>query len=494
MALKKLVGETLIYGLSSILGRFANFLLVPLYTWVLLDSEFGDIAWFYALMGFLKILFTLQLDTAFFRFGREASQRMQAYVAILRPVSAYILLVTSILLLLSPWLAEWTGFPGYAENFYLIAIILGIDAFTEFPLARMRLEQRPYRFVAVRLTAIGITILANVAFLWLLPQFFTPAEWRWLYPQSRLTLVLWANLMGSLAAFLLIMGDLRYLVGSLKRIPFKPILVYASPLILVSFAGVINEMLDRQLLKVLLPGSLEEVRSQIGIYSATYRLAMLITLFTQAFRYAAEPFFFRQALEKNAPEVLARVTRYYTLAVATGFLAVMLFLPWIKFFIGREGSSYHEGLWILPILLLANVFLGLYYNFSVWYKVTDKTRAGAIIAVGGAFITILGNVLLIPYMGYAASAWTTLVCYGVMTMVCYFWGQRYYPIPYPLGRMFAYLVSAGALTILFWQGHTSLPGVGQLGLAVGLFIVYGLFWLGIERNNLLTKEPLSSSS
>jgi O-antigen/teichoic acid export membrane protein len=494
MALKKLVGETLVYGLSSILGRFANFLLVPLYTWVLLDSEFGDIAWFYAFMGFLKILFTLQLDTAFFRFGREAAQRMEAYTAILRPVSAYIMLVTGILLLLSPWLADWTGFPGYTSNFYLVAIILGIDAFTEFPLARMRLEQRPYRFVAVRLAAIGITILANVAFLWLLPQFFTPAEWPWLYPQSRLTLVLWANLMGSAVAFLLIMGDLRYLMGGLKRIPFKPILVYASPLILVSFAGVINEMLDRQLLKILLPGSLDEVRSQIGIYSATYRLAMLITLFTQAFRYAAEPFFFRQALEKNAPEVLARVTRFYTLAVATGFLAVMLFLPWIKYFIGREGSSFHEGLSILPILLLANVFLGLYYNFSVWYKVTDRTRAGAVIAVGGALVTILGNVLLIPSMGYVASAWTTLVCYGLMTGVCYIWGQRHYPIPYPLTRMLAYLTSAGVLVILFWQWHPSLPEAGQLGLATGLLMAFGLFWLGIERKNILAKGTMSSSS
>jgi O-antigen/teichoic acid export membrane protein len=142
---------------------------------------------------------------------------------------------------------------------------------------------------------------------------------------------------------------------------------------------------------------------------------------------------------------------------------------------------------------LANVFLGLYYNFSVWYKVTDRTRAGAVIAVGGALVTILGNVLLIPSMGYVASALTTLVCYGLMTAVCYIWGQRYYPIPYPLARMFAYLTSAGVLVMLFWQWHPSLPEAGQLGLATGLFIAFGLFWLGIERKNILAKGPLSSS-
>jgi O-antigen/teichoic acid export membrane protein len=476
MTLRKLAGETLVYGLSSILGRFANFLLVPLYTWLLVDKEFGDIAWFYALMGFLKVLFTLQLDTAFFRFGRDPGDRMAAYGSILRPVSGYILFMGLALLIAAPLLASWTGYPTYTIDFRLVAVILALDAFTEFPLARLRLDQRPLRFALIRLSGIGVNIVANLLFLWFLPLYMGESQAPWLYPESRLTLVLLANVLGSVTTFLLVSGDVRFLSRGRARLPFGPILQYAAPLILVSFAGVVNEMLDRQLLRYLLPGSIDEVRAGIGIYSANYRLAMVIALFTQAFRYAAEPFFFRHADRSDAPATYARVTRYYVLAASAGMVCILLFQDWLRFFIGREGSSFHEGLHLLPVLLLANLLLGLYYNFSVWYKLTDRTGSGAWIAVGGALVTIAGNVMFIPLYGYTASAWTTLVCYALMTVVSFVWGQRHYPIPYPLLLIVLYLGSGLLLVLIFdWiaDGWTSWA---KAGIACGLLVVYVAGW------------------
>lgn len=478
MSIRKLAGETLIYGLSSILGRFANFLLVPLYTWILVDAEFGDIAYFYALMGFLKVLYTLQLDTAFFRFGQDPTQRPAAFAAILRPVSLYILFLTVGLIILAPWTAEWTGYSNYIEDFRLIAVILALDAFTEFPLARLRLEQRPMRFAGIRITGILVNVLVNVFFLLVLPTWLDESAAPWLYPESRLTLVLWANLIGSAITFILVSKDLRFLFDTGNKALFGPMFRYAAPLILVAFAGVINEMLDRQLLRFLLPGSDDEVRAQIGIYSANYRLAMVISLFTQAFRYAAEPFFFRESASANAQQTYARVSRIFTLVASIGLLIILLFQDWLKFFIGREGSSFHEGLKVLPILLTANILLGLYYNFSVWYKLTDKTRFGAWIAVGGAVITILGNALFISQYGYVASAWTTLICYAIMVLVSYAWGQKHYPVPYPLGRMAMFVLSALVVPEIARMTLSDLPDTPRFlvysGITLAFIIVWGL--------------------
>lgn len=482
MSVRQLAGETLIYGLSSILGRFVHFLLVPLYTWILVDREFGDIAYFYALMGFLKVLFTLQLDTAFFRFGREPADRAAAYATILRPATAYIAALGALLLLVAPWMADLTGYPGYTSAFRLVALILMLDAFTEFPLARLRLEQRARRFALLRLSGIGITVLANTLLLWLLPGLFDADQAPWLYPESRLELVLWANLLGSALVFLWVSPDLRFLrrlAG--PRMPLAPILSYAAPLILVAMAGVINEMVDRQMLRYLLPGSFDEVRAQIGIYSAGYRLAMAIALFTQAFRYAAEPFFFREATKTDAPRTYARVSRLYTLAASFGLLAVLLFREELKYFIGREGSSYHEALSLLPILLTANLLLGLYYNFSVWYKLTDRTIAGAWIAGGGALLTILLNALYIPVYGYHASAWATLIVYLAMCVASWWWGQRHYPIPYPLLRMGGQIGTALLVAAAFHRAMPEGPLLPRLTLAGLTLLSWAALWGWSER-------------
>lgn len=481
--IKRLAGETMIYGLSSILGRFANFLLVPLYTWLLLDRDFGDIAWCYALMGFLKVLFTLQLDTALFRFGSDAGQRQAAYRTLLRPAAVYMVCLGLILFLSAETISTWLGYAGYGDVFRIMAVILTMDAFVEFPLARLRLEQRPLRFAGIRLLGISMNVIVNVALLLVLPMYLSEETAPWLYPERKVMLVLLANLAASAVVFLFVSPDIRLLWDRGERIALRPVLQYAWPLIFISFAGVINEMLDRQLLRWLLPGTFDEVRAQIGIYSANYRLAMVIALFTQAFRYAAEPFFFQQAKASNARILYARVGQYYTLASAFGFLVIALCSDWLKYFIGREGSSYHEGLQILPVLLLANLILGLYYNFSVWYKLNDRTRYGAWIAIIGVVITIAGNIITIPQHGYVAAAWVTLLCYAVMAVISYLWGRSVYPVPYPMLRMSGYVVSA-----LLFAGLTRLipnsdAGYGHM-LIVGVIIFFWAgMWYWVERKH-----------
>ena len=249
---------------------------------------------------------------------------------------------------------------------------------------------------------------------------------------------------------------------------------YASPLIIVQFAGIVNQMLDRTLLKWLLPGTPEENLTQVGIYGNNYKLAMLITLFTQAYRYAAEPFFFRHADAENAREIQAQATKWFTIVALTGMLGVLLSLDLVKYFLGE---SYFSGLKVVPLLLLANVLLGVYYNLSVWYRLKDKTMLGAGISLAGGLITLLLNLVLVPRIGFIGSAWAALATYAFMCLATWFTGLKYYPVPYKFGRMGLYVIATFAfygisrglgtilpeLSILLWTARAVLFA-GFLGM------------------------------
>jgi O-antigen/teichoic acid export membrane protein len=262
---------------------------------------------------------------------------------------------------------------------------------------------------------------------------------------------------------------------------------YAAPLIIVQFAGIVNQMLDRTMLKWLLPGTPEENLSQLGIYGNNYKLAMLITIFTQAYRYAAEPFFFRHAGEKNAPEIQAEATKWFTIAATTGMAGVLLFLDAAKYFLVEK---YFVGLKVVPILLMANVLLGVYYNLSVWYRLKDKTALGAWISIAGAVVTLVLNVILVPRIGYIGAAWTALITYAFMCFTTWVTSLKYYPVPYQFGRMAVYPM----FTLLLWavsvwlQGM--LPVVAIWAVRIVFFGAYlGLiYWLEI-RGKRNMKEP-----
>lgn len=431
--LKKLAGQTAIYGLSSIVGRLLNYFLVPIYTRVLPEGEYGVSNWFYAFASFAAVLFTYGMETAFFRFSQKAAdetarQRVAATALISLLVSSIAL--SLLLVATADPLATWTRNEGRGTFFVWFALILGADALTAIPFAWLRQQNKAMRFAFLRLLSIGVNILLNVIFYLFL-------KYKTVEP------MFWANVASSLVLLPFFLKEYSLMRLGFDRKLWKEMFGYSFPLIFMGFAGMINETLDRMLLKWLITNQ-AEAEIQTGIYGANYKLSILITLFIQAFRMGAEPFFFARANEDNAPRTYARVMHYFVIVCSLIFLGVMLYLDVFKYFIGEK---YRIGLEVVPILLMANVFLGIYYNLSVWYKITDKTSLGAWVALLGAVITLILNILWIPKIGYVGSAWATLICYLAMVLMSWGLGQKYYPVPYPIVKIVGYLSG----TVIIWQ-------------------------------------------
>ncbi len=302
-------------------------------------------------------------------------------------------------------------------------------------------------------------------------------------PDIRIGYIFIANLAASALTLFLLLPEFKKVRWKFDKALWVKMFWYAMPLMVAGFAGIINEMLDRVLLKYLLPFDLETNQAHLGVYGACYKLSILMTLFTQAFRYAAEPFFFAQSKESNAKRVYAVVMRYFVAAGILIFLGVNFFMDIFKTFIGED---YREGLFMVPILLLANLCLGIYYNLSIWYKLTDKTRIGAIIAVIGASITILLNVLLIPSIGYLGSAWATLICYASMVIISYFWSRNHYLIPYEIGHILQYVL-VGLILFFIDQELTTMISslIALYGLKVGILLGYLGFVFWREKSGMV---------
>lgn len=477
--LKKLAGETAIYGLSSIIGRVLNYLLVPLYTRLFLDEEYGIVSELYALTAFLMVLFIYRMETAFFRFGTDKSQREEAYSTSLWSVAGTSLLFSVLILIFSKEITTWLDYAPHQSSFVTIfGLILALDTLAEIPLARLRLESRPIKFAAIRLTGISLNIAFNLFFLllcpWLLKKGILVDFINKIYNREfGVGYIFLSNLIASTVVVLLLLPEIMRVKWQFSPRLWKTMFLYAAPLIIASMAGIINEMLDRELLKHLLPGTTQENLGQIGVYSACYKLAMLMSLFTQAFRYAAEPFFFANAKNSESKKLYGRITTYFTIAGTLAFLGVMLYLELFKHFVGED---YWGGLGVVPILLMANLFLGLYYNVSIWYKLTDQTMLGGWIAVGGAVITIVLNVYWIPRIGYMGSAWAHLITYASMTFACWWWGRKYYPVEYNWGRVAFYIGFAWGLFFLgdFFEKRFAGSQVVALGfntLLIGSFLI-----------------------
>jgi O-antigen/teichoic acid export membrane protein len=496
MSLRKLASETAIYGLSSILGRGLYFLLTPLYTDIFTTFESGIQTDVFALLSFLMVLATFRLDIAYFR-NYKSEDPSTLFATSFLTTAGIGMLLGGGLLFLSPWLGYVSGYPAYQWLFALAGGILLFDAMVELPLAKLRMEQRPWRFAVVRLTGIGVNLGLNIFWLYLLPKWPNAPEWL-ATPFAGITYIFLANIIASAAVFLLLTPELKSMKWQIDFKLLKKLLVFSSPLVVVGFSYIINEMLDRKLLPILWPGGKLEGLELLGVYGQNYKLAMLLALFTQAFRYGAEPFFFRESGAVGAQENYARLARYFLIASLFGFLVVSLFLPvFSQTFL--QDDSYRVGSDVVPILLLANLCLGMYYNFSVWYKVTDKTKMGAYISLGGATITIVLNILLIPKYGFYGCAWTTLTCYLTMMAASWWLGRKHYPIPYDLKAMWAYTILALVIFGAYWQlspklgtsvldlaisGGSNTIWLGNLGLGTaGLLLFAGAVWIN-ERKQL----------
>lgn len=470
------------------MARFLNYLLVPLHTAVFVPQQYGIITEMYAYVAFLIIILTYGMETAFFRFStKEGSEPNTVFSTILSSLVGTTSMFLLMAVLFAQPIADWLMYPDNKEYVVWFAIIVGLDAISSIPLARLRSQNKAKTFAGVNIANVAVNVGLNLFFLKYCLPLVKSGGSNWLTdtfydPNTGVGYVFIANLLASSVKFLLLAPTMLKGFVRPRFELLKPMLIYALPLLIAGLAGMMNEMFDRVMLKRLLYPIMGEDQAmfQLGVYGACYKLSIIISLMIQAFRYAAEPFFFSQEKEAGSKQLYAKVMTYFVWVLAGTFLFVMLYLNLFKYFIPNK--AYWEGLKVVPILLMANIFLGIYYNQSVWYKLTDKTGLGAGLAIFGGIITVVLNLLFIPKYGYMASAWATFACYGSMMVVSYLLGKKYYPVPYELGKL---TMMVGGAVLLYWASVVLRVSEMPYGLALNLLFLLsyaGLSWFLLRPN------------
>jgi O-antigen/teichoic acid export membrane protein len=490
MSIRKLAGETAVYGMSSILGRLLYFLLVPLYVRVFDPAEYGVVTDLFSFIGLLLIFFTYRMETAYFRFGTDTHvDRNTVFKTAFSSIVLSSLLLAALIFIFRESLASLFRYPEYAYLIGISALILALDAISEIPLSRLRLESKALRFASIRLINIAVNIGFNLFFLVLCPYLESQGALTGLTglvydPSIGIGYIFISNALASAVQLLLLLPWMRTGSASIDFTLWRKMLVYSLPLIIVGISFAINELLDRKIMIWLLPGSIEENKVALGAYGACYKLTMILALFTQAFRYGAEPFFFNKKNDANARQIYAEVAHYYGIVVLAGCLFTLLYLDIFKFILEE---SYWTALGVVPILLLANLMNGMYYNVSIWYRLSDKTMTGAWIALMGASLTIILNILWLPVFGFYGAAWATLICYSLMLLVCYLIGKKQYPIPYKVREFFFYLAFALALYFIseWFDSLNSENLIRSMLINSLLLLIFSLVVIIREKKTLL---------
>ena len=478
--LKALAGQTVIYGLSSILSRALNYLLVPLHTEVLLGGEYGIMTHFYAYIVFFNVLYTLGLETAFFRFGSREKEKEGSFFSTALCTVIFFGGITSFLLYLNAdTLSTWLGYPDHAHIMLWLAIILLADAVGAIIFAKLRLDGKSVSFATIKIINIILTILLNHWFFvyadkdspLTIPEFYEG--------ELSVSFIFLANLIASLVIIPLAIIRVGKIKWTFSQEHLKSLLGYSWPLIFSGLAGATNEMLSRTMLTELLPEGFYDYdnKTALGIFGACYKLTVFINLSTQAFRYAAEPFFFSNSESKNSPRLFAETMHWFIVFGCLTVFSVSVNLDWLAPLILRD-PIYLEGLNVVPNLLMASLLLGVYFNLSIWFKLTDKTKYGFYMATVGAVFTVLLNIILIPRLGYFGSSLVSVFVYSLMSLLSYWLGRKHYPIPY-YSRDGSYLVLTGLSSYLI---HEYLEPKCLTGLILG--IIYLCLILLVERNRL----------
>lgn len=478
--LKKLASQTAVYGLSTVLPRFLNYLLVILFTYKFTNpAEFGINTEIYAYISFLNIILTYGMETAFFNFVNKTENKNTVYSTALISLVSSTAVFALIGLGISTLIAHKLGYDNNVNFIRWMILIIATDAICAIPFARLRAENKAMKFAAIKMINIAINIGVNIFFIVFCKQAYendlhsnTTSFLGNLYkPEIGIGYAFLANLVANAATLLMLSPQFIGFKYEFDKELWLQMIAYALPLLVVGLAGMINETFDRIILKKLLP---EEIgMRELGIYGAVYKISILMTIFIQAFKFAAEPFFFSHAKNEDSRKLNAMVMKYFIIFCSFLFLATMMNLPWIRYMIN---PNYWEGLDVVPILLIANLCLGIYYNLSVWYKLTGQTRFGAYITIFGAALTLGINFMFIPLFSYRASAWATLISYGSMMVLSYFLSQKYYPTKYNI-RSFVFFFGF-ALFFFFislgWKGNINL--MAELALNNILLLIYcGIF-------------------
>lgn len=475
---RKLIGNTFIYGLATVLPRMMSFLLVPLYTDLLPVGVYGTVSIIFSWMVLFNIVLSYGMETAVFRFyHKEENQKNKVLASALGA-----LLISSSVFLISTLLARETlaNVLSLKSEYLLPAIfILVLDALVVVPFARLRILQKAKRYTWIKLINVGLNLFLNILFLWFLPTMETTSvAGIHLQFSDPVNAILAANLLASGLTFILLLPHYSLLAAGWDKKLLARMLRYAYPVLIAGLAFAVNETFDRILLDRLLPPGISA--QAVGAYSACYKLAMFVTLFSTAFRLGIEPFFFSKAKDANAPETYATVTHYFVALGSWVVLGVVTFSEVLKTLLIRD-AAYWEAMKVVPVLLFANLFLGIYHNLSVAYKVTDKTLIGAFISVVGAVITLSLNFWLIPTISYMGSAWATLAAYGSMMLLSLYWGKKYLPIPYNYPKTGGYLVLAAFFAVVSFYYWDQI-----FYLKVLLFAAYTFLLLWGERKTLLS--------
>ncbi len=440
--IKSLVKDTTIYGLSSIIGRFLNWLLVPLYTKVFIDSQYGIVNNIYAYVAFAIVILTFGMETTFFRFiNKKEEDANKVYSTILIFIGSLSSLFIALCFIFIDPISSFLKYENHQDYILIMAIAVAFDAFTAIPFANLRHQKRPIRFATLKLVHIMLSIGLNLFFLLLCPVIHktAPELISWFYnPDYGIGYIFVSNLIPSVLLAILLLPDYAKLKFEFDSKLFKQMLRYTYPLIILGITGIMNQTVD----KILYPfifDNLEEGRAQLGIYSAGTKIAVVMAMFTQAFRFAYEPFIFAQNKEKDSKQTYSRVMTFFVLFALVMFLGVTFYLDILKYFID---PSYFDGIVVVPIVMLGELFFGIYFNLSLWFKLIDKTMFGALFSIVGCVVIVSINVIFVPMYGFIASAWATLACYFIMTALSYFFGQKYYPINYDVKKMAFYFIVA----------------------------------------------------
>lgn len=479
--IKRLASQTAVYGIPTIVGRFLNYFLVPLYTYNIATQDYGVVSELYAYVAFLMIILTYGMETAFFRFSQDYDKSKVYNTALFSLMISTTLFLIITFLSLSP-ICSVMQYTNHQLYIALFLIILALDALRAIPYALLRRENMAKRFALIKTIDIFSNILFNLFFIALCPILYNKDLYivtSWFNPNDLVLYIFISNCLASFISFILLIPQFSQFRFNIDFKVLKRMLVYGFPVMIGGLAGMVNETFDRIALKhlVSIPDNITDASqiaeykmSQIGIYGACYKLSIVISLFIQAFKFAAEPFFFSKMKQQDAKKSYSEVMTAFVIFLCFIFLIVMGYIDLFQYFMGKD---YRIGIGVVPILLMANIFLGIYYNLSIWYKVSDKTKYGAYIALIGAVITLIGNYLLVPILGYKGAAWTTLICYFSISLLCYLIGQKFYPVAYKVKRIVFYILfSLGLYVVMYYLQNNIQSMILRLSVNTALIIVY----------------------
>ena len=490
-SIKKLAGQTLWYGVPTIASRFLGYLMnMALPFFIAMPEKTADLVQVYTLIPFLNVLYAYGLETAYFRFS-QTHDKQKLYNTLSLSLLFSSLIFTVILWLSKEALVEATDLQQHPNYMLWMIAIIAVDNLNTLPFAKLRQENRPKRYAFARVAGIVLNVSVVILFLGVIPKILQTNPDHFLshiYNKDfGLGYYLLGNLCGSLFTLVVLSKELKQIRIQFDFKLWKEVMRYSAPLIIVGLGGMVNDVLSRLIYRHVVDLPQNQADHELGIFANIFRIALLITILIQAFRMAAEPFFFNKSKDENAQKTYARVMKFFVIACCFMFLFIGLFLDAFRWvFETFANPTWAEGLEVVPLLALGNIFLGIYYNLSVWYKLTDKNSYGAVITIGGAIITIALNMLLIPRLHYTGAAIATFCCYLFMMLSSYLLGQKYYPVPYAVKKLTAFLTMAVLIYILHLGLVRFISGSLLFSLSSGLvlFILFAWFVTKIEAKEL----------